>query len=192
MTLTTLHDTAEQRRRDATRRATRDMFVSAPAALGDPTAWRAMLDTAARQAYCPPAMLADLWHGLCSLAADLGYFVRVQPWHVPHGVTRPEERRIVVMTPPDAVTDPCLVLAHELAHLLLHFTDDDAPAYEVCEAEADCAAYVVLTAASGVDTHAWPLPDVAGWPHTWRASVAVRATDTAWTILDTLHGEVRS
>ena len=141
---------------------------------------------------------AWLWHALAAQITAAGFHLErgplPEPWSDANGVTMLDDRRVIVRHDlPDA--QAIKTCAHELAHVLLH-TDPTCPQPRpVREVEAESVAFVVCSAAAGMDTAGYSFPYVAHWSGGDTALIAAtgeRVAACARTILDRLdHGTDR-
>ncbi|GAB4086397.1 hypothetical protein GCM10028784_30270 [Myceligenerans cantabricum] len=173
---------------------------------GAPIPERPQIELPAGQA--PPG----LWDGLAAQVADLGYDLRLVPnaaaLEGAYGRTTYSEHLVEVRADLDDGARTA-VLAHELAHAMLHAPGRDtapddgttvepgqegrSPHRGIREVEADSVAYMV-SAAHGLDLADSTVPYVAGWASSVRGSspvetiqnTATRVRSAAVTILDRL------
>jgi antirestriction protein ArdC len=132
-----------------------------------------------------------LWHALAEQITDASFHVErgllPEPWADANGITLVEDRQVIVRHDlPDA--QAIKTCAHELAHVLLH-TESCALPRAVREVEAESVAFIVCSAAAGMDTAGYTLPYVAHWSNGDTALVAAtgeRVAGCARTILDRL------
>jgi DNA primase catalytic core len=136
-----------------------------------------------------------LWDALAEQVSAAGFTLhRGDPGGGANGVTRGADRTVIVR---DDVDDAQAVktLAHELAHVLLHFSDD-SPVIDCVgtgEVEAESVAFIVCQA-NDMDTSSYTLPYVAGWAGATKdpdilavvRGTAERVNRAARTILDTM------
>ena len=134
---------------------------------------------------------AGLWDGLAEQVAAAGYTVARGDCGQPEGYTDPKSKTVRVRNTLDDA-QACSVLAHELAHVLLHCADgyDYAGHRGTAEIEAESVAYLVTTA-TGLPSGTCSAPYVAGWAGgdvTKVKAAADRVVRTAHGILDRLDG----
>ncbi len=139
-----------------------------------------------------------LWGGLASLVQAEGFtVVRVKDEpeiHGANGVTDYANRTVAVRTNMDEAAQ-VKTLAHELAHVKLHGSDNpDAVGHRgIGEVEAESVA-LMIGAAHGMDTTAYTIPYVSGWAGTVKdkdpaevvQATGERVRKTAGAILDAL------
>jgi antirestriction protein ArdC len=136
---------------------------------------------------------AWLWHALAEQITGAGFHLErgplPEPWSDANGVTLIEDRQVIVRHDlPDA--QAIKTCAHELAHVLLHTGAHGALPRAVREVEAESVAFIVCSAAAGMDTAGYTLPYVAHWSNGDTALVAAtgeRTAACARTILDQLE-----
>lgn len=173
---------------------------------GEPIPKRPQIELPAGQA--PPG----LWDGLASQVADLGYDLQLVPDAATlggaYGRTTYSKALVEVRADLDDGARTA-VLAHELAHAMLHVPGHDnapddgttaepgqegrSPHRGIREVEADSVAYMVA-AAHGLDLTGSTVPYVAGWASSVRGAspvetiqnTATRVRSAALTILDRL------
>ncbi len=117
---------------------------------------------------------AGLWDALAAQVTANGYALERGDCGQANGYTDGTAKIIRVR---DDVSDAqaVKVLAHEVAHMLMHVDDPDAPAHRgMAEVEAESVAFIVA-GAHGMDTAGYSLHYVAGWAGTAEAD-AVRQT----------------
>jgi hypothetical protein len=116
-----------------------------------------------------------LWYALAEQITGAGFHLErgplPEPWSAANGVTLVEDRRVIVRHDlPDA--QAIKTCAHELAHVLLHTGENCALPRPVREVEAESVAFIVCSAAAGMDTAGYTLPYVAHWSNGDTALVA--------------------
>jgi hypothetical protein len=134
-----------------------------------------------------------LWYALAEQIAGAGFHLErgplPEPWSDANGVTLVEDRRVVVRHDvPDA--QAIKTCTHELAHVLLHTDGNCALPRPVREVEAESVAFIVCSAAAGMDTAGYTFPYVAHWSNGDAALVAAtgeRVAACARTLLDRLE-----
>lgn len=152
-----------------------------------------------------------LWDGLVTQIRALGYDLRLVPDVLggASGRTTYAEHLVEIQADLDP-SGRTAVLAHELAHAMLHAPGHDSapldattpePGHEgrsphrgIREVEADSVAYMI-SAAHGLDLTAWTVPYVSGWaasvpgisPVEAIQKTAARVRSTAVTVLDQLN-----
>jgi antirestriction protein ArdC len=137
-----------------------------------------------------------LWYALAKLIAAAGFHLErgplPEPWSDANGITLAEDRQVIVRHDlPDA--HAIKTCAHELAHVLLHTDENCELPRPVREVEAESVAFIVCSAAAGMDTAGYTFSYVAHWSNGDAALVATtgeRIAACARTILDRLE-EVR-
>lgn len=141
---------------------------------------------------------AGLWEGLAALVEAEGFTVlRVEHEGMirgANGLTDYANRTVAVRTNMDDAAQ-VKTLAHELAHVKLHGSDNPAATGHrgIGEAEAESVA-LMIGAAHGMDTTAYTIPYVSGWAGTVKGedpagvvqATGERVRKTAGTILDAL------
>lgn len=116
---------------------------------------------------------------LVKIANENGYLLRFGP--STHGENGYTDRVAKMVQLSDGLSDAqrAKTMAHEVAHILLHCTDDERSAEArahrgITEVEAESVAYLVATAL-GMVTDDYSLPYIAGWSEGNSAAVAVTA-----------------
>jgi antirestriction protein ArdC len=133
-----------------------------------------------------------LWHALARQIAAAGFHAErgplPEPWSDANGITLVEDRQVIVRDDlPDA--QAIKTCAHELSHVLLHTGENRALPRAVREVEAESVAFIVCSAAGGMDTARYTLPYVAHWSNGDTALVSAtgeRVAACARHILDQL------
>ena len=134
---------------------------------------------------------AGLWDGLAEQVAAAGYTLQRGDCGQAEGYTDPKTKTVRVRADLSD-SQACSVLAHELAHALLHCAEgyDYAGHRGTAEIEAESVAYLV-TCSRGLPSGTCAAPYVAGWAGGDVAKVkatAERVVRTAHAILDRLDG----
>lgn len=134
---------------------------------------------------------AGLWDGLAEQVAAAGYGLERGDCGQAGGYSDPV-RKVVRVRDSHSDAEACSVLAHELAHVLLHCNTgyDYAGHRGTAEIEAESIAYLVVTA-KGLPSGSCATPYVAGWADGDVKKVkaaAERVVRTAHDILDRLDG----
>jgi N-terminal domain of anti-restriction factor ArdC len=107
-----------------------------------------------------------LWQTVAEQITAAGYRLErapiPDPWSKANGITLVEDRHVIVRHDlPDA--QAIKTCTHELAHVLLHTDPHGALSRPGREVEAESVAFIVCSAAGGMDTAGYTFPYVAHW-----------------------------
>jgi hypothetical protein len=107
-----------------------------------------------------------LWHAVAEQITAAGYRLErgplPHPWSHANGITLVEDRHVIVRH--DLLDAQALkTCTHELVHVLLHTDPHCALSRPVREVEAESVAFIVCSAAGGMDTAGYTFPYVAHW-----------------------------